>query len=184
MVVIEPWRMPSCSWITLTTGARQLVVHDAAVTMRCCAGSYRPSLTPMTTFSAPASFTGALTTTRLTPCSRYCCSTATVFILPLASMTRSQPDQSVSAIALLALTFTRWPLMTRQSPSALASCCQRPCTESNLSRCAWAAASPAGSLICTKSSSGQSQAARRARRPMRPKPLMPTFMLMDDSLLK
>ena len=35
-------------------------------------------------------------------------------------MTRSQPDQSVSAIALLALTFTRWPLMTRQSPSALA----------------------------------------------------------------
>ena len=30
-VVIVPWRIPSPSWITLTTGARQLVVHDAAV---------------------------------------------------------------------------------------------------------------------------------------------------------
>ena len=31
IVVICPWRMPSPSWITLTTGARQLVVHEAAV---------------------------------------------------------------------------------------------------------------------------------------------------------
>ena len=28
-----------CSWSTLTTGARQFVVHDAAVTMWCRAGS-------------------------------------------------------------------------------------------------------------------------------------------------
>ncbi|MNY40253.1 hypothetical protein D3C86_1749810 [compost metagenome] len=70
MVVIEPWRMPRCWWITLTTGARQLVVQEAAVTMRCRAGSNRSWLTPMTIFSAPASLTGALTTTRLTPCSR------------------------------------------------------------------------------------------------------------------
>src|SRR5690606_2080806 len=58
---------------------------------------------------------------------------------------------------------------------------QRPCTESKLSRWAWVAASPAGSLICTNSSSGQPQAARRARRPMRPKPLMPTLMVMRKS---
>ena len=38
-VVIEPWRMPISSCSTLTTGARQLVVQLAAVTMRCSAGS-------------------------------------------------------------------------------------------------------------------------------------------------
>ena len=31
IVVIEPCRMPIPSWITLTTGARQLVVQEAAV---------------------------------------------------------------------------------------------------------------------------------------------------------
>ena len=35
IVVIDPWRMPSASWITLTTGARQLVVQEAAVTSAC-----------------------------------------------------------------------------------------------------------------------------------------------------
>jgi hypothetical protein len=39
MVVIWPWRMPMFSCTTFTTGARQLVVHEAAVTMRCRAGS-------------------------------------------------------------------------------------------------------------------------------------------------
>src|SRR5690554_2348437 len=41
MVVMEPWRMPRFSWITLTTGARQLVVQLAAVTIRCRAGPGR-----------------------------------------------------------------------------------------------------------------------------------------------
>ncbi|MCY1332900.1 hypothetical protein D9M71_247610 [compost metagenome] len=132
----------------------------------------------MTTFSAPFSFTGALTTTRFTPWSRYAWSTATVFILPLASITRSQSDQSVSAMALLAVTWMRLPPITTQSPSALASWCQRPCTESKFSRWAWVAASPAGSLMRTNSNSGQSQEARSARRPIRPKPLIPTLMLM------
>ncbi len=35
IVVIDPCRMPSESWITLTTGARQLVVQEAAVTSAC-----------------------------------------------------------------------------------------------------------------------------------------------------
>ena len=35
IVVIEPWRMPSASWITFTTGARQFVVQEAAVTSAC-----------------------------------------------------------------------------------------------------------------------------------------------------
>ncbi len=38
-VVIEPRRIPMPSWITFTIGARQFVVHDAAVRMSCSAGS-------------------------------------------------------------------------------------------------------------------------------------------------
>ena len=39
IVVIWPWRMPIASCMTLTTGARQLVVQDAAVRMRWRSGS-------------------------------------------------------------------------------------------------------------------------------------------------
>ena len=67
IVVIWPWRMPIASCSTFTTGARQFVVQDAAVSSRCRAGSYRWSLTPTTMLSAPASFTGAATITRFTP---------------------------------------------------------------------------------------------------------------------
>jgi len=38
-VVIAPCSIPMPSCITLTTGARQLVVHDALVSNRCFAGS-------------------------------------------------------------------------------------------------------------------------------------------------
>ena len=38
-VVIEPRSMPMPSWMTLTTGARQFVVHDAAVTTSWRSGS-------------------------------------------------------------------------------------------------------------------------------------------------
>jgi hypothetical protein len=38
-VVIEPWLIPIPSWMTLTTGARQFVVHEAAVTIACEPGS-------------------------------------------------------------------------------------------------------------------------------------------------
>lgn len=39
--------------LTLTTGARQLVVHEAAVQMVCSSAS-RPSLQPITTFRTPS----------------------------------------------------------------------------------------------------------------------------------
>ena len=38
-VVMAPWTIPSFSWMILTTGARQLVVHEAAVTMWSAAAS-------------------------------------------------------------------------------------------------------------------------------------------------
>jgi hypothetical protein len=52
------------SWITVTTGARQFMVRDAAVTMRCLAASSRWWATPTTIVSiadgSSATFTGAL----------------------------------------------------------------------------------------------------------------------------
>ncbi len=49
MVVIRPVSMPKPSLSrTWTTGARQLVVQHALLTMVCLAGSYSFSLTPMT----------------------------------------------------------------------------------------------------------------------------------------
>mmetsp|Transcript_12334 Transcript_12334/g.29886 ORF Transcript_12334/g.29886 Transcript_12334/m.29886 type:complete len:202 (+) Transcript_12334:162-767(+) len=69
MVVIMPFSITSFSWITLTTGARQLVVQEAAVTIAMSAVSLS-SLTPMTTLRTEGSLTGADTTTFFTPASR------------------------------------------------------------------------------------------------------------------
>ena len=38
VVVIKPCFTPNLSWRTLTTGARQLVVHEALLIIRCFAG--------------------------------------------------------------------------------------------------------------------------------------------------
>jgi hypothetical protein len=39
MVVMKPRSTPKVSWRTLTTGARQFVVHEALEMMWCLAGS-------------------------------------------------------------------------------------------------------------------------------------------------
>src|SRR3546814_1669400 len=63
----------------------------------------------MTMSSVPADLIGAVTTTRFTPWSRYGCSTSGFRNLPEASITTSQPDQSVAAHPLLWVTRMRWP---------------------------------------------------------------------------
>eukprot|EP00963_Diacronema_lutheri_P007625 scaffold660_cov365-Pavlova_lutheri.AAC.5 len=68
-VVMHPFTMPKFSWITFTTGARQLVVQDAAVMRWSFFGSYFSSLHPYTMFST-SSFTGAETMTFFTPASK------------------------------------------------------------------------------------------------------------------
>src|SRR5829696_857390 len=88
IVVITPCSMPIDSWITLTTGAKQLVVHEAAVSRRCFAGSYKWSFTPMTMFRAP-DFTGAATITFVTPVEKYGSSVSVVRNYPKHSSTIS-----------------------------------------------------------------------------------------------
>ena len=83
--------MPSFSWITFTTGAKQFVVHDAAVINRCFAASYNPSFTPITMLSASPPFTGAATITFLTPRSKYASNASGVRNFPEHSNTTSTP---------------------------------------------------------------------------------------------
>merc|ERR550539_35265 len=58
--------MPKLSFMTFTTGARQLVVQLAFVTIRLSLFKME-WLQPKTMFWTPASFTGAETTTLLMP---------------------------------------------------------------------------------------------------------------------
>src|SRR5699024_10192655 len=47
-VVINPSTMQKCSSNALTTGAKQIVVHEALEIISCLSGSYCSWLTPMT----------------------------------------------------------------------------------------------------------------------------------------
>merc|ERR1719454_2829309 len=58
-VVMRPCLMPNFSLITLTIGARPLVVHDAHDTTFIEAGSYSSVLTPTTMVGVSASLAGA-----------------------------------------------------------------------------------------------------------------------------
>ena len=109
-------------------------------------------LTPTTTFSTPPVLTGAATITRFAPRSRWPCRVSGVRNLPVHSSTTSTPcsPQAISAAVACDEKFSRWPLMWMAvSPSAAMSARQRPCTLSNCSRCAVAAAPPFNSLRCT-----------------------------------
>ena len=135
--LLRAWRRGTFSWMTLITGAMQLVVHDAAVQMTCEASSLS-SFTPTTTLSTLFSFTGADTTTRLTPqTSMYGISFSTVRKTPSHAMTRSTPlpfqstlVKSFSSEKLTVLPST----VNAAAPAASTSLSQVPCTLSYLTR--------------------------------------------------
>ena len=89
-MVIRPCSMPKVSFSTLATGARQLVVQEAADTTSCFAGSYRPSFTPITMVMS-ASDTGALMITFFAPQAMCSASPARFLMVPVDSTTRSTP---------------------------------------------------------------------------------------------
>merc|ERR1719409_2411319 len=66
-VVMRPCLMPNFSLMTLTIGARPLVVHDAHETTAMVAGSYSSTLTPTTMVGVSASLAGAEMMTFLAP---------------------------------------------------------------------------------------------------------------------
>ena len=177
-MVIWPRFTPKASWRTFTTGARQLVVHEAFETMWCSAGLYVPSLTPRTTVRS-GSFAGAEITTFFAPASRCFAAPGRSVNLPVDSTAYSTPSafQGSSAGSFAASTRIGLPLMTSESAPASTVPAKRPWTESYLSRCARVLVS-VRSLIAATSNSGLPASARKNTRPMRPKPLMPMRIAM------
>merc|ERR1719454_1380714 len=89
-VVMRPCLMPNFSLMTLTIGARPLVVHDAHETT-AIDDSYSSSLTPTTRVGVSASLAGAEMMTCLAPPSMCFMQPSVVVTAPVDSHTYSTP---------------------------------------------------------------------------------------------
>merc|ERR1719454_896236 len=89
-VVIRPCLMPNFSLMTLTSGARPLVVHDAHETT-AIDESYSSVLTPTTSVGVSASLAGAEMMTCLAPPSMCAMQPSVVVKAPVDSQTYSTP---------------------------------------------------------------------------------------------
>merc|ERR1719420_2182062 len=90
-VVMRPCLMPNFSLMTLTIGARPLVVQDAHETTCIDAGSYSSWLTPTTRVGVSASLAGAEMITFLAPPSMCFMQPSVVVKAPVDSQTYSTP---------------------------------------------------------------------------------------------
>ena len=172
-----PEAMPKVSLRTLTTGARQLVVQEALEMMLCLAASYLSSLTPRTTVMSSL-VAGAEMMTFLTVVPRWALAFSASVKKPVDSTTIWAPTEAQSSLAgsRSAKTLIFLPSTAMKSAPWVISFLRLPRMESYLSR--WArVAGVVRSLTATNSMSGLPSAVRKTLRPMRPKPLMPTFTL-------
>ena len=170
--------MPKVSLRTLTTGARQLVVQLALEMMSCSYLSYLSSLTPRTTVRSSL-VAGAEMITFLTVAPRCTLAFSASVKKPVDSTTISAPTEAQSSLegSRSAKTLTVLPSTVMESAVEVISFLRLPRMESNWSRCA-RVAGVVRSLTATISRSGLPRAVRKTLRPMRPKPLMPTFTAM------
>src|SRR6058998_3513666 len=181
---MKPRLMPNLSSRTLAVVARQLVVHEALLMMRCLAGSYAFSLTPSTTVTS-GSLAGAVMMTFLAPAPMCLLAVAVSRKMPVDSTTTSTPSSfhGSAAGSLIAHTRISRPLTKMASPLAVTSALSPPWTESCLSRWARVFASARSLTPTTSISPLASSAVRKNTRPMRPKPLTPTRILMEELLV-
>merc|ERR1719181_1932448 len=116
-VVINPLTMPNFSLITLTIGARPLVVQEAQETTFMLAGSYSSVLTPTTMVGVSASLAGAEMMTFFAPPSMCFMQSGVVVNAPVDSQTYSTPrvDHGISVGSRVADSVTFSPLMRRPS---------------------------------------------------------------------
>src|SRR3989344_483769 len=131
-VVIRPRLMPKLSCSTLATGARQLVVQEAAETM--ASPAYLVWFTPYTNIGV-SSLDGADCTTFLAPAARCFSQVSLVRNRPVDSITMSAPISFHlgSAGSFTAVSRIFLPLTIMLLPSTLMSPWKRPCTESYFS---------------------------------------------------
>merc|ERR1719171_158200 len=175
-VVIRPCLMPNFSLMTLTSGARPLVVHDAHETT-AIDESYSSSLTPTTRVGVSASFAGAEMMTCLAPPSMCFMQPSVVVNAPVDSHTYSTPvvDHGISVGSRVADSDTGRPLMMRPSEAISHVPLKRPWTVS-CSRRYFMYSGDIGELMCLSTKESRSIAMRTTWRPMRPKPLTPSLI--------
>ena len=125
---------------------------------------------------------GQVMTTFLAPASMCFWASSPVLKMPVDSTTTSTPRSPQGRLdgSRSESTLNAWPSATMPSSVASTDENARPWTESYFSRCAIVGMSPK-SLTATTSRSGSFAIARNTSRPMRPNPLMPTFVAMRIS---
>merc|ERR1719484_68191 len=182
-VVMRPCLMPNFSLMTLTIGARPLVVHDAHETT-AIDESYSSSLTPTTRVGVSASLAGAEMMTCLAPPSMCFMQPSVVVNAPVDSQTYSTPTlaHGISVGSRVAESEIGMPLTVRPSPETSQVPEKRPCTVSCSSRY-FMYSGVMGELMCFSTIDSRSMAMRTTWRPMRPKPLTPSLIgasALDD----
>merc|ERR1719316_1418237 len=175
-VVIRPCLMPNFSLMTLTSGARPLVVHDAHDTT-AIEDSYSSSLTPTTRVGVSASLAGAEMMTCLAPPSMCFMQPSVVVKAPVDSQTYSTPVSfhGISVGSRVADRVTSMPLILRPPSTISQVPGKRPCTVSCSSRY-FMYSGDMGELMCLSTKDSRSMAMRTTWRPMRPKPLTPSLI--------
>merc|ERR1719446_1555104 len=116
-VVMRPCLMPNFSLMTLTRGARPLVVHEAQETTAIDLESYSSVLTPTTMVGVSASLAGAEMITFLAPPSTCFMQPSVVVKAPVDSQTYSTPAvfHGISVGSRVAERDTGRPSMRRPS---------------------------------------------------------------------
>merc|ERR1719171_2954921 len=175
-VVVRPCLMPNFSLITLTMGARPLVVHEAHDTT-AIEVSYSSSLTPTTRVGVSASLAGAEMMTFLAPPSTCFMQPSVVVNAPVDSQTYSTPVSfhGISVGSRVAESETGRPLIVKPESVISQVPLKRPWTVS-CSRRYFMYSGDMGELMCLSTNESRSMAMRTTWRPMRPKPLTPSLI--------
>merc|ERR1719409_717045 len=175
-VVIRPCLMPNFSLMTLTSGARPLVVQDAHDTTDIEV-SYSSSLTPTTMVGVSASLAGAEMITFLAPPSMCFMQPSVVVKAPVDSQTYSTPVEAhgISVGSRVAESETGMPLTMRPVSEISHVPLKRPWTVSCSMRY-FMYSGDMGELMCLSTKESRSMAMRTTWRPMRPKPLTPSLI--------
>ncbi len=131
------------------------------------------------------SVAGAEMMTFLAPASMCLAASSRLVKKPVDSITTSTPrsPQPRAAGSRSERTFSSLPSMMIESPSTSTVPGKRPRIESYLRRWAIVSVSTRSFTATNSRSAPDACAARKTLRPMRPKPLIPTFTAMRDCLL-
>merc|ERR1719359_1699704 len=175
-VVMRPCLMPNFSLMTLTRGARPLVVHEAQETT-AMEVLYSSWFTPTTIVGVSASLAGAEMITFFAPPFTCFMQPSVVVKAPVDSQTYSTPTsfQGISVGSRVDERVMGRPLTLRPLLATSTVPSKRPWTVSCSSKY-FMYSGDIGELMCLRMKSSRSIAMRATWRPIRPKPFTPSLI--------